>query len=87
MRAEALLEIDTLLTRVTTVSKSAAKIALASASRDRTVKIWDVAEARCVGTLGDGAPAAENPGHGPDVNAHAVLDAGRLAPLKFAHFC
>ena len=42
---------------------------LASASNDHTVKIWDIAEARCVATL---------EGHRDRVYALAVLDAGRL---------
>ena len=43
---------------------------LASASFDSTLKIWDVAAARCVATL---------EGHSSYVLALAVLDAGRLA--------
>ena len=43
---------------------------LASSSTDQTVKIWDVAAARCVATLEE---------HRDWVFALAVLDAGRLA--------
>merc|ERR1712216_1120410 len=52
---------------------------LASGSLDETVKIWDVAEARCVTTLGDAVPAVARAGNEHGVLAFAVLDAGRLA--------
>ena len=48
---------------------------LASGSWDNTVKIWDLAEARCVRTFGEVVPQ----GYGHGVVALAVLDAGRLA--------